>query len=238
MTYLIAWTLIAALIGYFGRDRRGGFWGFFFFSLLLSPLVAGLALILGGRNRQAAAVEAERRRVRTVTSSAGITASTAGASTSAGFLGIAKLWVGSIFLFAVLYWLVFGFNFTSAGSALYLSIQIGTFGFNAQVPPDTNPVVLQVLFALQRLSVLALITLAVSRFVMLRQETLIERVIKAGSDTMSALDAIGVRLTEQERLIASIQVRAPAATDTPPHTEVAHTTDHGVDVTSVTMTPQ
>src|SRR5262249_60639123 len=97
-------------------------------SLLLSPLVAGLALILGGRNRQVAELEAERRRVRTITSSSdAAAATTGGAATSAGFWGIGRLWGGSIIVFAVLYWLVFGFNFTSAGSALYLSIQIGPF---------------------------------------------------------------------------------------------------------------
>jgi hypothetical protein len=32
------WLLGAILIGFFGRHRRFGFWGYFFASILLSPI--------------------------------------------------------------------------------------------------------------------------------------------------------------------------------------------------------
>lgn len=40
MAYLILWCLAALIIGAFGSDTRFGFFGMFFISLLLSPLIA------------------------------------------------------------------------------------------------------------------------------------------------------------------------------------------------------
>ena len=40
-----AWVLSAILIGFFGRRHRFGFWGYFFASVLLTPVIGLLILI-------------------------------------------------------------------------------------------------------------------------------------------------------------------------------------------------
>lgn len=38
-------VILATIIGFFGRKYRFGFWGYFFMSILLTPVVGLLALI-------------------------------------------------------------------------------------------------------------------------------------------------------------------------------------------------
>lgn len=40
-----AWLILAIIIGFFGRNRRFRFWGYFFSSVLLTPIV-GILLLL------------------------------------------------------------------------------------------------------------------------------------------------------------------------------------------------
>ena len=40
-----AWLIGAILIGFFGRNLRFGFWGYFFASILLTPAIALLMLL-------------------------------------------------------------------------------------------------------------------------------------------------------------------------------------------------
>ncbi len=42
---IAAWLVLAILIGFFGRNRRFRFWGYFFASVLLTPIV-GILLLL------------------------------------------------------------------------------------------------------------------------------------------------------------------------------------------------
>ena len=48
MQPIIGVILISLLVGVFGKDRRFGFWGYFFLSLLLTPLGGFLILQLTG----------------------------------------------------------------------------------------------------------------------------------------------------------------------------------------------
>jgi len=41
----IAVVLISVIIGYLGRHRKMGFWGYFFASIILTPLI-GILLVL------------------------------------------------------------------------------------------------------------------------------------------------------------------------------------------------
>ncbi len=43
--YSFIYVAVCALIGYWGRDRKFGFWGFFAGALLLTPLL-GVVLVL------------------------------------------------------------------------------------------------------------------------------------------------------------------------------------------------
>jgi hypothetical protein len=40
----VAWLLGAIVIAFFGRHRRFGFWGYFFASILLTPVIGLLML--------------------------------------------------------------------------------------------------------------------------------------------------------------------------------------------------
>lgn len=42
---IAAWLVLAVIIGFFGRNRRFRFWGYFFASVLLTPIIGLLLLI-------------------------------------------------------------------------------------------------------------------------------------------------------------------------------------------------
>lgn len=46
MWFIAAWILASCALGFLGRDRIMGFWGFFLVSLVLSPLLALALLVL------------------------------------------------------------------------------------------------------------------------------------------------------------------------------------------------
>lgn len=46
LTFFVASLLLSCLIGYLGRNKKLGFWGFLFASLLLTPLLGLLLLIV------------------------------------------------------------------------------------------------------------------------------------------------------------------------------------------------
>ena len=41
------YVLLCLVVGFAGRQRAFGFWGFFFFSMLVTPVIGTLALIGG-----------------------------------------------------------------------------------------------------------------------------------------------------------------------------------------------
>ncbi|HVW22324.1 MAG TPA: hypothetical protein VHC86_14010 [Opitutaceae bacterium] len=45
---------LAALVGYIGKDRKFGFWGYFFCSLLFTPVV-GILLVFASNKRDVVA---------------------------------------------------------------------------------------------------------------------------------------------------------------------------------------
>jgi len=44
--FLIAYVILALIVGLLGRNKTVGFWGFFLLSLILTPVVTGLFMIL------------------------------------------------------------------------------------------------------------------------------------------------------------------------------------------------
>lgn len=49
-------------VGYYGRDRKMGFWGYFFASLLLTPVLGLLLVIVSEKNKpKAGRVHAQKR---------------------------------------------------------------------------------------------------------------------------------------------------------------------------------
>jgi hypothetical protein len=45
ITIIPVWLAAAILVGFFGRRYRFGFWGYFFVSILLTPIIGVLMLI-------------------------------------------------------------------------------------------------------------------------------------------------------------------------------------------------
>jgi hypothetical protein len=50
----LACILISFFMGYLGRNRKMGFWGYFFASLFLTPFIGGILLIASDSKKQAA----------------------------------------------------------------------------------------------------------------------------------------------------------------------------------------
>ena len=48
------YVLLCILVGYLGRKREIGFAGFFILSILLSPLITALILLISGQRKTAA----------------------------------------------------------------------------------------------------------------------------------------------------------------------------------------
>ncbi len=42
---ILVYVALAIMIGFFGRNRKFGYWGYFFCSLLLTPIIGLLVLI-------------------------------------------------------------------------------------------------------------------------------------------------------------------------------------------------
>jgi ABC-type molybdate transport system permease subunit len=49
LNFAIAYLLLCVIAGYLGKDSRLGFWGVFYVSLILSPVLGFLMVILFGR---------------------------------------------------------------------------------------------------------------------------------------------------------------------------------------------
>jgi len=45
ISFFLFFIIMSLIIGYFGRYRKFGFWGYFFASLLLTPLLGLLLLV-------------------------------------------------------------------------------------------------------------------------------------------------------------------------------------------------
>ena len=49
--FLAAYVILALIVGLLGRNKQIGFWGFFLLSLVTTPLVTGVFMIIN-RNRR------------------------------------------------------------------------------------------------------------------------------------------------------------------------------------------
>jgi hypothetical protein len=44
--FLVAYVILAIIVGLLGRHKQVGFWGFFLLSLLMTPLLTGFFMII------------------------------------------------------------------------------------------------------------------------------------------------------------------------------------------------
>jgi hypothetical protein len=53
--FLIAYVILAVIVGLIGRDKQIGFWGFFLLSLVITPIVPAVFMLIGRPRRRARA---------------------------------------------------------------------------------------------------------------------------------------------------------------------------------------
>ena len=51
--FLIAYVILAVIVGLFGRDKTIGFWGFFLLSLLITPIIPAVFMLISSPRRGA-----------------------------------------------------------------------------------------------------------------------------------------------------------------------------------------
>jgi hypothetical protein len=189
MTLIILWIAASAAIGWFGRKRVIGFWGFFVLSLLVSPVITGLFLLVAAPGKRYIN-ETEQRVAATLRRTALPTPATAVSplandpiaahARTPGMRMLMLAWLVTVAVFAVLY-LVTGGN--AAGQSLTasfdlvdaarLSFDIGTLG-SGRDDVAASPVVTWLASA-QRLVVLGILVLMVSSLISARLAVLREK---------------------------------------------------------------
>lgn len=187
MTIIVLWVVTSAAIGWFGRKRVIGFWGFFVLSLLVSPILTGLFLLLAAPGKRYVAETeqrvAESMRRAGLHAAPAVTPATAEVSSMAaqartpGMRVLMVAWVATIALFAVLYLLL---GRETAGQSLTesfdlvdaarLSFDIGTLGSGRDDVAESGRVTW--LASAQRLIVLGILVLMVSTMLGARLATL------------------------------------------------------------------
>lgn len=53
--FLIAYVILAVIVGMIGRDKQIGFWGFFLLALVITPIVPAVFMLIGRPRRRARA---------------------------------------------------------------------------------------------------------------------------------------------------------------------------------------
>src|SRR5262245_31391831 len=59
MLIYLLYIILCLLIGYFGKHKKFGFWGHFFCSLLLTPVIGALLVVASDDQRKRAQMETE-----------------------------------------------------------------------------------------------------------------------------------------------------------------------------------
>lgn len=61
VTIPLACIFISFIIGYLGRNKKMGFWGYFFATLLLTPFIGALLLIISDKRKPDADTNSENK---------------------------------------------------------------------------------------------------------------------------------------------------------------------------------
>jgi len=215
MRILIAWIVGALLMGYLGRKRRAGFWGSLFFSLLFSPIVGALALLLAGPSGKEK--DKQRREVRKAAEGARVPSQMAPDSAfQAVLMSILVPWLVLVAVFGVAYWLAIGRD--AEQSAIMLAFQISldtaTLGLSG-LSPEAMTGTIRILMGAERLGVLVILAAAIVRVVATNRDARFRDMRTAmdhAAEAVSAVEAANRTLQEDlSRLrAAAAQPSAPA----------------------------
>jgi hypothetical protein len=160
------WILLSLLVGFFGRNRRGGFWGLLFFSLLFTPIAGGLAVMLAGPGKETQ--QAHARQLAAVQRSAsGLSSPRRPAGIGAAVSSLIVWWGVLLLIFTA------GFVVTEGSgsggfadgfkAALEISIDAGTFRITGTDVGNGSPST-RALIGLEGFLVLVLLVLKAARF--------------------------------------------------------------------------
>jgi hypothetical protein len=58
--YLIVATILGLIIGYYGRNKKMGFWGYLFGSILLTPIIGLILLLISGPKNEESTLKNEK----------------------------------------------------------------------------------------------------------------------------------------------------------------------------------
>lgn len=175
MTIILLWIVSSAAIGWFGRRRVVGFWGFFVLSLLISPILTGLFLLVAAPGKTYVAETEQRvaesfrragfhpreshaRKVRNIADS--ITARTP------GVIRLAEAWVVVVVVFAGVFFVAGSYSALSSfglADAARLSFDVGTLGSGGDDVAAVGMVTW--LAGMERLLVLAILVLIASSLI-------------------------------------------------------------------------
>jgi hypothetical protein len=184
MSFILLWVAASAVIGWFGRKRIIGFWGFFVISLLLSPVIVGLFLLIAAPGKRYIAETEERvaASLRRAGVDAAHEAAAAQVSTpmavpvrTASVRRLAIGWLVTVAVFAGFYFAVGAGPASSGGGtgltgaatvgvadAVRLSFHVATLGSGDDQPQS---VMFQWGASLERLIVLAILVLLVASLI-------------------------------------------------------------------------
>jgi hypothetical protein len=210
MRIVIAWIVGALFIGFLGRNRRAGFWGNLFFSLLFSPLIGALALVLAGPSGQ----EKDKQR-RAVRAAAGQSQLARDSAFQAVLMAILVPWLFVVGLFGVAYWIAIGSSPEQSVlvQAFQLSLATATMGLSS-LDPGAVTNTLRVLMGIERLAVLVILAAAIVRVVALSRDARFREMRAAqdqASEAVRAVETANRGLQEDlNRLRAAGQSSAPA----------------------------
>lgn len=224
MRILIPWILTSLLLAYLGRRRRGGFWGMLFFSLIFTPLLGLLALILAGpsaREKQRQQVAVARAR------NGGVSAHPARPGRALdmspmrvvvhAFLGP---WFVLLVGFALIYWFLGGLRTTPSALyyAGYVSLEMATFGLVGATSAVTQAPegLMRIAMAAERLGVLLLLAAVLVRLLVRRQDRAMLDVTKATEQASTTVAALETTMRAQQAEIQRLRAAAASQPATAP----------------------
>jgi hypothetical protein len=207
MRIVIAWIVGSMLIGYLGRKRRAGFWGNFFFSMLVSPIVGALALLLAGPSGQQK--DQTRRAVRAAASRKAAVVRPAGINTIASTFLFP--WLGLLLLFSVIYAITLQGALDAAGlrRGFELSLDMATLGLTG-VSASGAAGGTRILMNLERLGVLLILATAIVRVVGSTADRRVRQLRTSMDEAVSALEASNRSQREELERLRAVVAHAPA----------------------------
>ena len=208
MHLLVWWTLASLFVGFLGRKRRFGFWGYSVFAFIFTPLVAAVALLFAAPRRPKVVAKPPLSR----TAAATIGRAAAPVRGSVSFLPIVtRLVIGWALIIVVSGAVLKIFGGMEAKAGAQFSLETATFARTETERLQQNPMLEMAVVNLERVFVLLLFAWAISRFL----ERLAEyRIARVGSEvagqSAERISDLESRLNQQQHELERLRAQAGA----------------------------